>query len=121
MKILIVEDDPTAAQIMHDTMKLWKQEVFLASTGKTAVLAAENQIFDLVLLDIMLPDGYGYDFIPKIRTAQPDLMIITMTGNNTPEMEKQVRQHSITYYMAKPVNFKELKNIIRFSKKLQQA
>jgi len=112
MKILLVEDDPTTAQIMGDTLQLWKQEVFLATSGKAAVAAAENQTFDLVLLDIMLPDGYGYDFITRMRIAQPDLMIITMTGNNTPEMEKRVRQHSITYYMAKPVNYEELKDII---------
>jgi len=113
MNILLVEDDPSAAQVMCVTMKkAWKQEVTQVSTGRAAVQAAENQNFDLVLLDIMLPDGFGYTFIPEIRKHQPDLKIITMTGHNTPEMEKRIWKHSITYYMAKPVNFKELKDII---------
>jgi DNA-binding response OmpR family regulator len=112
MNILLVEDDPTAAQIMQDTMKLWQQDVVLATCGEAAVQATEQQQFDLVLLDIMLPDGFGYNFIPAIRKYQPDLKIITMTGNNTPEMEKRIREYGITYYMAKPVNFKELKDII---------
>ena len=112
MNILLVEDDPTAAQIMQANLKKWKQDVVPASSGKEAVRTIETRNFDLVLLDIMLPDGMGYTYIPEIRKYQPDLKIITMTGHNTPEMEKRIREYNITYYMAKPVNFKELKDII---------
>ena len=112
MRILLIEDDALTAEMMTDAMQKWNQEVVLATSGKSAVKVAGSRQFDLVLLDIMLPDGFGYDFIPKMRFNQPDLKIITMTGHNTPEMEKRVRQHGITYYMAKPVNFKELKDIV---------
>ncbi len=112
MNILLVEDDVTVAEIMSDTLQKWKQDVTLATSGTAAVNESGSQRFDLALLDIMLPDGFGYDFIPEIKRSQPDLKIITMTGCSTPEMEKRVRQHGITYYMAKPVNFKELKDIV---------
>ncbi len=112
MNILLVEDDALVAEMMSAAMKKWDQEVILATSGKAAVEAAGSKQFDLALLDIMLPDGFGYDFIPEIKRSQPDLKIITMTGHSTPEMEKRVRQHGITYYMAKPVNFKELKDIV---------
>ena len=92
----------------------------MATSGKAAVQAASRKQFDLALLDIMLPDGFGYDFIPEIKRNQPDLKIITMTGHSTPEMEKRVRKHGITYYMAKPVNFKELKDIVDHISKKQQ-
>ena len=125
MNILLVEDDALVAEMMSDAMKRWDQEVVLAVSGKAAVQAAGSQEFDLALLDIMLPDGFGYDFIPEIKKSQPDLKIITMTGHSTPEMEKRVRKHGIAYYMAKPVNFKELKDIVdhisRKSKKQEVA
>ncbi len=112
MNILLVEDDATVAEIMGDTLQKWKQDVTLATTGTAAVKESDSQQFDLALLDIMLPDGFGYDFIPQMKKSQPDLKIITMTGCSTPDMEKRVRRHGITYYMAKPVNLKELKDIV---------
>jgi len=112
MNILLVEDDATVAEMMCDVMRKWDQDVTLATSGTTAVKESGSQQFDLALLDIMLPDGFGYDFIPEMKKSQPDLKIITLTGHSTPDMEKRVRQHGITYYMAKPVNFQELKDIV---------
>ncbi len=120
MNILLVEDAANVAEIMCGAMKKWDQDVTLATSGTAAVKESGGQQFDLALLDIMLPDGFGYDFIPEIKKCQPDLKIITMTGHSTPDMEKRVRQHGITYYMAKPVNFKELKNIVDHISKKQQ-
>jgi len=121
MKILLVEDDALVAEVVCDTMKMWDQNVVLATTGRSAVRAAARRHFDLALLDIMLPDGTGDEFIPEIKRHQPDLRIVTMTGHNTPEMEKRVRRHGIAYYMAKPVDFKELKDIVdHISKKISR-
>lgn len=112
MNILLVEDDANVAMMLCDNMTWWGHEVKLANSGKAAVNETARQRFDLALLDIMLPDGFGYEFIPEIRKSQPDLKIITMTGHNTPEMERRARKQGITYYMAKPVNIKELKIIV---------
>jgi len=65
-----------------------------------------------VILDIMLPDGFGYDIIPEIKQSQPEAYVITMTGDNSPQLERIVRGFGIAYFMAKPVNLKELKSII---------
>lgn len=112
MNILLVEDDALVAETVSDIMQGWGQSVTLASCGKAALQEAGSQPFDMALVDIMLPDGFGYDFLPEIKRRQPDLKIITMTGYSTPEMERRARQHGIAYYMAKPVNFSELKDIV---------
>ena len=121
MNILLVEDDALMAEMVGEAMRKWNQTVTLATSGKEAVQAAGDRSFDLALLDIVLPDGFGYDFIPGMRASQPDLKIVTMTGHSTPEMEKRVRRHGIAYYMAKPVSFQELKDIVdHISKKVSQ-
>ena len=112
MNILLVEDDALVAKMVKATMTKWNQKVLLASSGQAAVSMAGENTFDLVLLDIMLPDGLGYDFIPEIKKFQPDIKIITMTGYNTPEMETKARAQGINYYMAKPINLTELKSIL---------
>ena len=83
---------------------------------------AQEKTFDLVLLDIMLPDGLGHEFIPALRKHQPEIKIITMTGYSTPAMETEIRSQGIHYYMAKPISLKELKAILdHMSKKCVPA
>lgn len=120
MNILLVEDDALVSEMVNEALKGWGQEVILATSGTAAVKETGSKRFDLVLLDIMLPDGFGYDFIPEMKSRQSDLKIISMTGYSTPEMEKRVRKFGIAYYMAKPINFKELKDIVEHLSKKQQ-
>ena len=112
MQILIVEDEEIVSEILIARMKRWGQNVVLATSCEEALSKIKTGRFDLVLLDIMLPDGLGYEVIPEIKQALPNINIITMTGQNTPDLERTIREFGITYFMAKPVDFDELKNII---------
>jgi len=112
MDILIVEDDISAGTLIFQSVKQWGHHVELTDTGEEALKKVRQKTFDLILLDVMLPDGFGYEKIPDYKTYQPDVNIIVMTGYNTPEMERTVREFGITYYMAKPININELKDIL---------
>ena len=112
MDILLVEDDTLVAETVSSTMKKWNHNVLWATGGRDAISMAQENTFDLILLDIMLPDGLGHEFIPDLRKHQPEIKIITMTGYNTPDMETEIRSQGIHYYMAKPISLKELKAIL---------
>ena len=112
MNILLVEDEETVADVLMAALKKWGQKVVWVTSKSEALVKTEDSIFDMILLDIMLPDGFGYDIIPDIKNKQPGAYVITMTGHNTPELEKIVRGFGIAYFMAKPVNLDELKHII---------
>jgi DNA-binding response OmpR family regulator len=112
MNILLIEDEEIVAVLLMDAMKKWGQKVVWVTTKTEAELKIEQSRFDLILLDILLPDGFGYEIIPKIKLAQAETGIITMTGYSTPAMERTIREFGITYYMSKPVDMNELKQII---------
>ncbi|MDY6903949.1 MAG: response regulator [Thermodesulfobacteriota bacterium] len=112
MNILIVDDDTTLAQALDRALKRWGHFVDTVGTGHDAAGIIQDRQYDLILLDIFLPDGKGYEWIPMFKHQEPGRYIITMTGYNTPEMEKKVRSYGIAYYMAKPVSKNELKLII---------
>jgi len=112
MHILLVEDDEMISELVMATMKNWGQRIVLATAKREARLKIETSRFDLVLLDMMLPDGFGYELIPEIKQTSPQSNIITMTGHNNPELEKTVRGLGVTYYLLKPIDFDELKSII---------
>jgi two-component system OmpR family response regulator len=113
MKVLIVEDDDQVAGFLAEALAKWGHESVRASTAKEADgFFFERDEFDLVLLDLMLPDGPGYLLIPSFKTAAPKTTIITMTGHNSRELEAETRQRGVDFYMEKPVELGQLKQLI---------
>ena len=121
MQVLIVGEDTMSARPMRKFMEQMQHVVQFAATGAAAIKMSESQRFDLLLLNIFLTDGFGYDFISRIRTFQPNVPIITMTEYSTREIESHTRQQGVAFYMAKPVNLDELKEIVdHLSRKTKQ-
>jgi DNA-binding response OmpR family regulator len=122
MNILLVEDDISVAKVIRENIEVWNYRVETAYTGQEALKKVRKKGFDLMLLDILLPDCKGSELIPKFREAQPDMRIVTITGYNTREMELEVRQQGVLYYMVKPFRTKEMKMILdHVSKQLQKS
>lgn len=112
MQILIVEDDFSVARVLTTGLKRWDYKVDTSKTGRDALAKLRRKRFDLVLLDLFLPDGKGYDFIPEMKRICPEIGIVTLTGHNSREMELKTRTQGIIFYMIKPVNLKVLKSIL---------
>lgn len=112
MKVLIVEDDSQMSIYIQKMLEKWGYQVENAETGKEALAKAKNETFDLILLDIFLPDIEGYQLIPPLKEQSPDVNIITMTGANSRELESKIRGMGILYYMIKPFEINNLKFIM---------
>ena len=120
MKILIVEDEQQITQYIVKRLNKWGYTSKSADTGKKALQIFREDSFDMILLDIMLPDYKGYDLIPKFKNINPEIGIITMTGHNSRELEKKVRNQGILYYMVKPIETKNFKLILDHIKNKKQ-
>jgi DNA-binding response OmpR family regulator len=111
-KILIVEDD---SFIITFTSKVLKSQGYIVSTAMTG-MDALNKIqasnYNLVLLDIGLPDMTGTEILKQIREINQDIIIIMMTGN--PQLDSSI--DSVNYgadgYLIKPVNDTDLVEIV---------
>ena len=112
MHILLVEDEASVAKVIKQQIENLGHSVETAYTGQDALKKVRKKGFDLMLLDIFLPDCRGHELIPKFREARPDLGIVTMTGYSTRELELEVRQQGILYYMVKPSSGKEMKDLL---------
>lgn len=112
MKILIVDDEPQVTAYIQKRLKRWGYDYQTAGSGKEALQYILETAFDVILLDIMLPDYLGYDLIPEFRTIDPGIDIITMTGENSRELEQRVRKEGVLYYMVKPIETQNLKLLL---------
>lgn len=121
MNILIVEDDANCAESIGESIENWGYKVERVASGREALKRVKRDAFDLVLLDIFLPDMEGYELIPQFKTLCPEIGIVTMTGHNTRELEMKVREQGILYYMIKPFETKYLQSLLdHISKRLGQ-
>lgn len=121
MKVLLVEGDVSARSSAIELIRGWGHEVEASATGGETLRKVESTRFDLVLVDMDLPDMTAKELIGRLKEINPKIGVVTMTDQSTDELEKQIRTLGIIYYMSKPVNEKALKEILdHMSKKRSQ-
>ncbi|RLC21274.1 MAG: DNA-binding response regulator [Deltaproteobacteria bacterium] len=108
IKILVAEDDMNIRMGLVDTLESEEYQVTEAKDGKEAVKLFKNDSFDLILLDIMMPEKSGYDVCRDIRRQNEDVCIIMLTAKGD-EIDKVVGlQLGADDYITKPFGIHEL-------------
>ena len=113
--ILVVEDDPQVRQLLCSFLRRLGYEARTASDGATALGLVRTAAPDLVLLDVDLPDGSGFDLCRAIKSS-PDLAsipIVFCTGRDTHEDREVAAQVGGADYLAKPFDLRELAECLR--------
>lgn len=107
-RILIIEDDPAIGQSLLDGFKQHGFTAELRKTGAGGVEYAQKQTPHLIILDIRLPDGSGFDFCRQMRTLGLHQPIIMLTAQRD-ELDKILGlEMGADDYMTKPFSLREL-------------
>jgi two-component system NtrC family response regulator len=107
--ILIIDDDKTICDLLSSMVKRLGYEVASALTLKDGVLEASNGTFDVVLLDVRMPDGNGIDALPEILTAPSMPEVIIMTGFGDPDGAELAIKTGAWDYIQKPFSMEKFK------------
>ncbi len=108
MNILLVEDDPAIARSLQVNLELEGYQTFWASTLKSAHQINEKEKLGLVILDLGLTDGNGFDFLSDVRKTGSRLPIIILTAKTDEDFVVEGLQRGANDYMKKPFGNKEL-------------
>ena len=112
-KILVVEDDPAIGQSLLDGLKQHGFIPELCKTGTSGVELAQQRTPHLVLLDVRLPDGSGFDFCRQMRQLGLRQPVIMLTAQHD-EVDKILGlEIGADDYMTKPFSMRELVSRIR--------
>jgi PAS domain S-box-containing protein len=116
LRILIAEDNPVNQLIVKKLFKDWKTEVEFADNGRQAIEKLQSCKFDLVLMDIQMPEMDGNAAAQHIRTELPEplrsIPIMAMTAHATQSERDKSYQVGMNEYISKPFDPTELRKKI---------
>ena len=114
-KVLLIDDNIDMQKMLTVVLKKQGHEIVAAERGQQGIDFALSQPFNVIVLDVMMPDMNGYDVARRLR-AEPstkDLPIIILTARAQPVDEQAALEAGADAYMAKPVDIAELNNKIQ--------
>ena len=113
-KVLIVEDYPSNIEYILELLSHTKIKCFVASNGKNALnLLNEEKLFDIVLMDIGLPDMDGYELAQKLKAIEPKLIIVAQTAFASGSNKDKCLEAGCTDYISKPMSQEKLIEIMK--------
>jgi DNA-binding NtrC family response regulator len=112
--ILIADDDQALCDSLLDVLSQKGYEVAVAGDGKKAVSQAKNQPFDILLLDMNLPRANGLEVYRDIKSLQPNLVAVIMTGyaEEMRELIDQTLKENAHTCLTKPLKIETLLELL---------
>lgn len=108
MKILYVEDEKKITDALQEMCKIYNIECDIANDGEEGMLYAENDIYDVIILDIMLPIKSGLEILKEIRDQGNKTSVLLLTAKDSEEDIVKGLDTGADDYLVKPFSTKEL-------------
>jgi signal transduction histidine kinase/DNA-binding response OmpR family regulator/HPt (histidine-containing phosphotransfer) domain-containing protein len=123
LRILAAEDNPINQMVIKKLFADWDTQLDCADNGRTALEKIQQNHYDLVLMDIQMPEMDGHTACKKIRSELPEhlksIPVIAMTAHATSQEKQKCYDAGMNDYISKPFNPIELKK--KILKQTQQA
>ena len=108
MRILLAEDEENIRDIVKLNLELENYEVIETDNGKDAVNMFREQYFDLIILDVMMPEMNGFEVCEQIRLTNMDVPVIFLTAKDTSQDRINGLKKGADDYLTKPFTLEEL-------------
>lgn len=108
LKVLVVEDNPVNVLVIRKTLEQWRIRPVVAENGLIAVKLLETMEFDIILMDLYMPEMDGYEAAITIRNlkdpVKASVPIIALTASSNIDITEKVIQVGMNDYLSKPFN-----------------
>lgn len=108
MRILIVEDEMKLADVVASRLRQEKYTVDISTDGEDGLYNGLTDIYDLIILDVMLPKMNGFEILKELRTNKIEAKIIMLTAKSMLEDKLQGLTKGANDYITKPFHIDEL-------------
>uniref|UniRef100_UPI004048C0F4 response regulator transcription factor CtrA n=1 Tax=Yoonia sp. TaxID=2212373 RepID=UPI004048C0F4 len=108
MRILLVEDDPTTSKSIELMLTYANLNVYATDLGEEGIDLAKLYDYDLILLDLNLPDMNGHEVLRQLRLSRIDTPILILSGDDDTDAKLKGFGYGADDYMTKPFHREEL-------------
>ena len=108
MRILVVDDEPVCRRLVADALA--KYDVVDAPDGQEALRNVREQLPDLVITDIRMPDMDGYELLAALRAEAPDLPVLALSGYVSDE---DVKEYDFDGFIGKPMDLNKIRQTVK--------
>ncbi len=116
MRILMAEDNQINIVIAKKFLKMWEVELEVAENGLIAVEKAKSRKFDLILMDLHMPEMDGFEATKVLRNIDDTyfkrLPIVALTANTLNDTQSKIIEYGLNDYVPKPYNPKQLFDVL---------
>lgn len=107
-RVLLVEDDPNLGSVLEEFLELKGYSVLRVTDGEAALATARGELFDICVLDVMLPKKDGFEVARGLRQLSKEMPIIYLTARGRIEDKAQGFEAGGDDYLTKPFSMEEL-------------
>jgi hypothetical protein len=111
LRILVVEDHSETLQALSRLLSHFGHKVSVADGAQNAMNMIDSKEFDVLLCDIVLPDGSGYDLNAEAKRKRP-VKAVAISGFAGTDDIQRGREAGFDFHLAKPVDFHELRAVL---------
>ena len=115
LKILVVDDKKVIGDLFDFTLGFGGHAITFADNAKSAVDAIKDKNFNIVFLDIIMPEKDGIETLKEIKTLSPNLPIVMMSGYSIEEKKVNAKQLGAVGCLKKPFEIDDVKKIIKLA------
>jgi two-component system, NtrC family, response regulator len=112
IRILVVDDEASICKLAKREMALPNRAVSTASSAAQALKLVAQQDFDVIVLDVRLPDGNGLDLLERFRETLPDVEVIMITGYSEVAVAVEAMRMGAYDYIMKPFSLERMNLVI---------
>jgi DNA-binding NtrC family response regulator len=107
-KVLLVDDEEEFLEILGERMKIRGMEVKATSSALAALDILEKDSFDVIILDLMMPEMDGLEALKRIKKNRPELQVILLTGHGSIEKGVEAMRLGAMDFVEKPADLETL-------------
>ena len=112
-RILIVDDEPMIRDLLSQALQIMGHSVETCSSGRKALEILEAEGFDLVMLDVGLPDITGFEAMASIKANSPQTPVILISGDAADQSKAKALAKGASAYVVKPIRLEDLTDTIQ--------
>ncbi|HOC91706.1 MAG TPA: response regulator [bacterium] len=110
-KALVIDDEPLVCRSVKKILAIEEIDTDIATSGREGLVMARNSKYDMLLVDVKMPEMNGYAVVRMMREIQPTLPIIVISGYNTPHTREQAFTSGANEFVPKPFLPEEIRDV----------